>query len=411
MSVLKNKRRSGAALALGLLIVALLLVFKGPIQRQLMLNVALNERSVSAELIEEIASGSGNPVGIYEAFWNSRKIPHRVAALRAFNRGASINHLSEAPRWLYDAAMDADLQVRELSLAILASVDDPKLERIVHAWLLDPDPALKQLALRQARTSGLTNLSHTVASLLEHPEINVRIAAATTFRVWAGEDFGVRMVKLNGIYDKESATYSGEDPIRVREVKEGLEQWNRWWKDVGAEQFAKVPIEPSPGNTDRLPAPGFLLHGLDHKDARLVELRGKPVLLNFWATWCSACWSEIPDLVELNDRLGDRVHIVGISLDGLPDQHEIDHGHSHGDGHEHVAGHEELTELVATFVEKNKMDYRILLDPEGITSELYTGNELPMNVIIDAEGNLHRRFMGTRSLAGFEAILREILPQ
>ena len=112
-------------------------------------------------------------------------------------------------------------------------------------------------------------------------------------------------------------------------------------------------------------------------------------------------------MVELNHRLGDQVHIIGISLDGLPDQHELDHGHSHHEGHNHShgAGHDELSELVSKFVKQYNMDYEILLDPEGVTSELYVGNELPMNVMIDAEGNLYRRFMGTRTAAGFEAML------
>ena len=181
----------------------------------------------------------------------------------------------------------------------------------------------------------------------------------------------------------------------------------------GENTFALHTLEPTPGSTQTIVAPDFTLHSLDHQDIRLSDLRGKPVLLNFWATWCSACWTEIPDLVELHRRMGERIHVIGISLDGLPDQHELDTGHTHHEGHDHGhdASHDELTELVGSFARKHEMAYPILLDPEGITSELYVGNELPINVIIDAEGNLYRRFMGTRKLAGFEALLNQILPE
>jgi thiol-disulfide isomerase/thioredoxin len=412
MSTKKNRWSSPVFIG-GLVIMAGLLVLRTPIQRHVMLSTALRHSTVTPELVEEIASQSSDAISVYKKFWDTGKIPHRLAAMRAFNRGQSVIEFPEIPTWLHNAAMDRDLHVRELALGILASANDPALERIVHAWLMEPDPELNILALRQARTSSLTNLAHTVAPLLEHADLQVRIAAASNLRVWTGQDFGVRLMKLNGKYDEATTTYTGDDLVRVNQVKDGLKQWRDWWAANGDSTFEPAEIGASPGTSEFLVAPDFTLHSLDHKDVSLASLRGKPVLLNFWATWCSACWSEIPDLVELNDRLGDRVHIIGISLDGLPDQHEIDHGHSHSEGHDHShgAGHEDLEELVAGFVKKHKMDYPILLDPEGVTSLLYVGNELPMNVMIDAEGKLHRRFMGSRSLAGFEAMLGSILPE
>ena len=413
MSTPKTNRRPGPVLIVGLVLIAVLVLLRAPIQRQVTLSAALRQTSVTPELVEEIASASRSPIAVYQKFWDTGKIPHRLAALRAFNRGFSVKQLPEIPGWLHDAAMDSDLHVRELAMGVLVSMGDPQLDLIVHSWLLEPDPELNQLALRQARTSSLTNLAHAVAPLLDHDDIQVRIAAASTLRVWTGHDFGVRMMKLNGRYDDESGVYSGEDQERVQQVTAGLEQWREWWEKNGDSVFTQHESGEPPGLTQTMMAPDFTLHSLDHEDVRLSDLRGKPVLLNFWATWCSACWSEIPDLVELHKRLGERLHVIGISLDGLPDQHELDTGHSHHEGHDHAhdVGHAELNELVGGFAKKNKMNYPILLDPDGITSELYVGNELPINVIIDAEGNLYRRFMGTRSLAGFEAILGQILPE
>jgi len=419
MSKPKNQRRPLIALAVGAGVIGALMFFKGPIQQKLILNAALREPAASAELVEELASNSKDPVGVYKAFWDTGKIPHRLAAMRAYNRGAALDGQDAAPAWVHDAALDSDLHVRELALAILAATRDPELEKIVHAWLLDPDPDLKQQALRQARTSHFTNLSHTVASLLDHPDIRVRIAAASNFRSWTGEDFGVRQVKLNGSYDIATETYSGEDSTKRKQIEDGIRQWKAWWTGTGSQLFPDVVIGAAPGKTELLKAPDFQLPDVNGKMVRLSDLRGKPVLLSFWATWCTACFAEIPDLIALRNRMGDELTIVGIALDGLPDQHELDHGHSDEAGAPHHSEEDhagdgaskDLVALVSTFVKKQGMNYQILLDPRGITSELYSGNELPMNVLIDAEGNVPRRFMGSRSLNGFDAMLRPILPK
>lgn len=416
MSKHQTKRGSAVTLAVGVGVIGLLMFFKDPIQRKIMLHRALAEPAVSAELIEELAANSSAPVEVYRQFWATGKIPHRLAALRAYNRGANLSDRDAAPGWVHDAALDTDFHVRELALGILAAVGDSGLEKVVHTWLLDPDPELKRLALRQARTSNFTNLSHTVAPLLMDPDIQVQIAAASTFRDWTGKDFGVRQTKLNGNYDEASGTYSGEDQAKREQVENGIKEWTAWWRDTGRDLFPDVKIGKAPGTTELRSAPDFQLPDLNAKMVRLSSLHGKPVLMNFWATWCTACWAEIPDLIALHDRFGDQLTIIGISLDGLPDQHELDHGHSDAEGAPHVEhgddkAAEELAGVVRAFVKKRGINYPVLLDPNGITSELYAGNELPMNVLIDADGMVYRRFMGSRTIEGFEAMLTEILPR
>ena len=74
-----------------------------------------------------------------------------------------------------------------------------------------------------------------------------------------------------------------------------------------------------------MPTDDFALPDLSGKLVRLSDFRGKTVLLNFWTTWCTACLTEIPDLVELQRRNPDRLVILGVSLDGVADEH----GHNH----------------------------------------------------------------------------------
>src|SRR4029450_9163290 len=54
-------------------------------------------------------------------------------------------------------------------------------------------------------------------------------------------------------------------------------------------------------------APGVTMRDLDGREVSLASLRGKVVLVNFWATWCGPCRAEIPDLVALQEKGGDRL--------------------------------------------------------------------------------------------------------
>src|SRR4051794_27568337 len=74
-------------------------------------------------------------------------------------------------------------------------------------------------------------------------------------------------------------------------------------------QTAKTPARP------RL-APDFALRDADGKEVRLSKLRGKVVLINFWATWCLPCKIEIPWFGSLRKKFGDSgLEVIGVSLD------------------------------------------------------------------------------------------------
>ena len=61
-------------------------------------------------------------------------------------------------------------------------------------------------------------------------------------------------------------------------------------------------------------APDFTLELYGGESATLSELRGKPVVLNFWATWCPPCQAEMPDFQEVFEEYGDRIHMLGVSV-------------------------------------------------------------------------------------------------
>ncbi len=81
-----------------------------------------------------------------------------------------------------------------------------------------------------------------------------------------------------------------------------------------AAETAACMADAKPANFD------FTFKDLDGKDVALSSYKGKVVLLNFWATWCGPCKAEIPGFVELQQQYGDKLAIVGFSVDDTAEQ-------------------------------------------------------------------------------------------
>ncbi len=116
-------------------------------------------------------------------------------------------------------------------------------------------------------------------------------------------------------------------------------------------------------------APDFTVQDDDRK-VTLSELRGKVVVLNFWATWCAPCVEEMPSLVQLQQRFKDKgLTVVGISID-------VD-----GDAYH-------------KFLKDYKIDFLTVRDPDQKTSNLYGSFKWPETYIIDRNGTVRRKFIG-----------------
>lgn len=81
-----------------------------------------------------------------------------------------------------------------------------------------------------------------------------------------------------------------------------------------AGETAACMADAKPANFD------FTFKNLDGQDVALSSYKGKVVLLNFWATWCGPCKAEIPAFVELQQQYGDKLAIVGFSVDDTAEQ-------------------------------------------------------------------------------------------
>jgi len=119
------------------------------------------------------------------------------------------------------------------------------------------------------------------------------------------------------------------------------------------------------------PAPDFTLPDLDGQKTRLSDLKGKVVLVNFWATWCPPCRAEIPEFVETYNACKDKgLVIIGVSLDQVPAQE------------------------LASFVKNFGMTYPVAFGTEKILDDYQPGQYIPATIIIDKKGMIRSRHVG-----------------
>lgn len=130
-------------------------------------------------------------------------------------------------------------------------------------------------------------------------------------------------------------------------------------------------------------APEFDLYTLDGRSVKLSSLRGKVVVLNFWATWCAPCRVEMPWLVDFSRRYQrEGLEIVGVSVDD-------------GD-----------PERVAAFVRAINVNYTIVLKDKAV-SDAYGGLRfLPQTFFIGRDGKVVKRTYGVRGKDEFENDVR-----
>jgi len=118
------------------------------------------------------------------------------------------------------------------------------------------------------------------------------------------------------------------------------------------------------------PAPNFALRGMDGKLVQLEELRGQPVFLNFWATWCQPCIAEHPVLRAVAKRYAGRVQFLG------------------------VVYHDEV-EKIEAFLSSSGEWGPTLLDLDGSVAVAYGVYGAPETFFIDSEGVIVEKLVGT----------------
>ena len=155
---------------------------------------------------------------------------------------------------------------------------------------------------------------------------------------------------------------------------------------AGRRRRARVSGAALQGDGIGTVAPDFILPTVDGKQVKLSSLRGKAVLLNFWATWCAPCKVEIPWFMELEKEYGPQgLVVVGVAMDdgGAKD--------------------------VVPFAKDMKIDYTLLVGNDAVADQYGGVAGLPTTFYVDREGKIVKKVQGLVSHSEIEEGIKAAL--
>ena len=122
------------------------------------------------------------------------------------------------------------------------------------------------------------------------------------------------------------------------------------------------------------PAPALPTEVLSGRRVDLASLRGRPAVINFWASWCGPCKQEAPQLRSFDKGIGHRASVVGVDWNDRPDN-------------------------ARSFIHQSQWTYPVLRDASGNVGNAYGLNGLPTTFVLDSSGQIVQRLQGPQTAA------------
>ena len=141
-----------------------------------------------------------------------------------------------------------------------------------------------------------------------------------------------------------------------------------------------APAEPQ--------APNITLTDYNENEVTLDSLKGKPIVLNFWASWCPPCKAEMPDFEEAYQKYGNDVTFVMVS---------------------HLAWGSDTVEKAKSFYEQSGYTFPVYFDTKFEGYLQYNLDSIPRTVIINADGTIYTTFAGMISYSALENAIKNCL--
>ena len=124
---------------------------------------------------------------------------------------------------------------------------------------------------------------------------------------------------------------------------------------------------PTDGQQDDILAPDFTVQDADGNDVKLSDMRGKPTIVNFWASWCPPCKGEMPEFNKVFEELGEEINFMMVCL---------------------TDGERETKRTGAAFIKESGYSFPIYFDITMEAAITYEVRSIPSTYFIDAKGNM-----------------------
>jgi thiol-disulfide isomerase/thioredoxin len=127
-----------------------------------------------------------------------------------------------------------------------------------------------------------------------------------------------------------------------------------------------TPADDGQTQPQQVQAPDFTVYDIQGNAVRLSDFFGKPIVLNFWASWCGPCQMEMPDFQEKFQELGKDIRFLMVNM---------------------TDGDRETVEIASTFIVDKQYTFPVFFDTESDAAITYGVYSLPTTFFIDADGN------------------------
>ncbi|MBR6647540.1 MAG: TlpA family protein disulfide reductase, partial [Clostridia bacterium] len=144
--------------------------------------------------------------------------------------------------------------------------------------------------------------------------------------------------------------------------------------------------EPTPPDRNEFVSPDFTIYDANGNKVRLSDFAGKPIILNFWASWCTPCKKEMPDFNEKYLEYGDDIQFLIVDF-----------------------AKDDSIEAAKEYVSEMGFEFPVYFDTDGDAASVYEIFALPTTILFDADGNIVERYRGTISAETLQSGIDKIL--